>query len=170
MQKKKLLLSLLCGVALLGVLCTCVGVTYARFKTQKEGGLTFEAKPINQSGTVVISSAEGWVTTGEQASLRFTLSGTGGGVGRKATLCLTATETFGGGTVTLTVDGTEYVGAATVIAPEDLLYAQMGGGTLYRFYNRGEELVWPLSPNKSMELTVQGVAQTTLLRLIAEEK
>ncbi len=170
MQKNKLLLSLLCGFVLLGVLCTCVGVTYGRFKTQKEGGLTFEAKPISQSGTVVISSAEGWVTAGEQASLQFTLSGTGGGTGRKATLCLTATETFDGGAVTLTVDGTEYVGVATAIVPEDLLYAQMGGGTLYRFYNQGEELVWPLSANRDMKLTVQGVAQTALLRLIAEEK
>ena len=170
MQKKKLLLSLLCGVALLGVLCTCVGVTYARFKTQKEGGLTFEAKPINQSGTVVMSSAQGWVTVGGTATLQFTLSGTGSGSGRKATLRLTATEAFLGGTVTLTVDGATYTATAEEILPQDLLYAQMGGGTQYCFYKDEQELVWPLSANKDMTLRVQGVTQTALLRLVAQEK
>ncbi len=170
MQKKKIWIPLLCGFALLGVLCSCIGVTYARFITKKEGALTFEAKPINDSGTVVISSAQGWVTGDDAVSLQFTLSGTGGGAGRKAVLCLTATETFMGGTVTLTVDGTVYTGTPTQIAPGGLLYAQMGGGTLYRFYNQGEELVWALSANKNMTLTVQGVIETTLLRLMAEEK
>ncbi len=170
MQRKKVWLWALGALALFGVLAASVGVAYGRFQTKKEGQLAFEAKPISQSGTVVMSSDQGWVTVGGTATLQFTLSGTGGGSGRKATLRLTATEAFLGGTVTLTVDGTTYTATAEEILPQDLLYAQMGSGTQYCFYSDGQELVWPLSANKDMTLRVQGVTQTALLRLVAQEK
>ena len=162
-----------CVLALLSMVGICVGVTYARYRSTVSEALIFEAKLIDETGTVVITSAKGWEKTGDSVSLSFTLKGKNvNDPSKVAYLRLTATEKFpSSAEVTLKVGGVNYVGKPSVIKSGELLHAQMGSGTEYRFTDvSGNDLIWQLTSEKSMTLTVSGSSDIALLRLIAKEK
>ncbi len=162
-----------CVLALFGMLGACVGVTYARYKSTVSETLVFEAKLIDETGTVVITSAEGWQKTSSGAKLSFTLSGKNvSDPARFAYLRLTATEAFPStAEVTLSVGGVSYGGKPSPVKSGELLHAQMGSGTEYRFTDpSGNDRIWQLTASTKMTLTVSGASDTSLLRLIAKEK
>ena len=162
-----------CVLALLCMFGACVGITYARYRSTVSETLIFEAKLIDETGTVVITSAEGWQKTETGAKINFTLSGKNvSNPARLAYLRLTATEEFPAtAEITLTVGGVNYSGKATQITAGELLHGQMGSGTEYRFTDvSGNDLIWQLTKENSMTLTVRGASDVALLRLIAKEK
>lgn len=164
-----------CFICLFALLCTAlisVGISFARYKTSVGEVLIFETKAIEDSGKVYITSEDGWSTSNTALSLNFTLSGgKNADSKRMAYVRLTATEQFDpNATVTLTVDGTTYQAKPHTVSPGELLYSQMGKGTEFRFYNASEEVYWQLSANKNMKLSVQGVSDKSLVRLVAQEK
>ena len=161
---------LLCLLSLIGSLLLSVGVTTARYRTAVNGDLSFQAALSAESGSLSLVSPQGWVTTAQGASVTFAVSPIGEAAGRSAYVRLTATELAGDGvTVTLTADGKTYTATPRRVTAGDWLFAQMGGGTEYRFYNGKTELTWPLSAERSMTVSVSGVADVSLLRLTAAE-
>ncbi len=171
MQFKCKKISLICLLALLVVVIFSVGTAYARYKTSINQTIIFETKLIDDSGKIVISSADGWVEGNNNLTLDFDLSGGDAKSGRKAYLRLTATENLDtSATVTLKVDGVEYQGVPYSVENGELLHFQMGNGTEYRFMSENDEIYWKLSDKKSMKLTVSGKGNKSLLRLVAKEK
>ena len=161
---------LLCLLSLVGSLLLGVGVTYARYRTAVDGELAFLAQLSDETGSLSLDSAQGWVTTAQGASVTFSVSPIGEAAGRSAYVRLTATELAGDGvTVTLTVNGETYTATPRRVTAGDWLFAQMGSGTEYSFYKGGTELTWPLSAEQTMTMTVNGVADVSLLRLVATE-
>lgn len=167
------IIRLSCVLALICMLGICVGVTYARYSSTVSKELLFQAKLIDETGTVELTSANGWSETSNGLNVEFTLSGRNvTDASREAYVRLTATEGFDAdGDVTLNVAGAIYSGTAFAVGGGNLLHAQMGSGTEYRFYgSNGEELSWQLTKSTKMELIVKGESDKALLRLVAKEK
>ena len=161
---------LLCLLSLVGSLLLSVGVTTARYRTSVDGSLSFLAKTAEQTGSLSLVSPKGWVTTADGASVSFAVSPIGEAAGRTAYVRLTATELAGENvTVTLTADDKTYTATPRRVTEGDWLFAQMGGGTEYGFYDGKAEREWPLAADRQMTVSVSGVADASLLRLVAVE-
>ena len=158
---------MVCLLALVAILLAGVGVAYGRYLSTIRDSVTFQAQQSDPARAITIQS-DGWRTTANSAELAFSL--TSGAEGQKATLRLTATEGFDpeNATVTLTVDGTAYVGVAQSVGEGHPLFDKMGKGTEYRFYTADGECVWTVSA-AAYTLKVEGDAEASLLRLTATE-
>lgn len=162
-----------CVLALICMLGACVGVTYARYRSTVSEKLIFQAKLIDETGTLQLTSASGWTEISDGLKVDFTLAGRNvTDASREAYVRLTATEGFDpDADVTLSVAGALYEGSAATVSEGTLLHAQMGSGTEYRFYSGGEELSWPLTESTAMTLIVKnGGEEKSLLRIVAKEK
>ena len=161
---------LLCLLSLVGSLLLSVGVTTARYRTSVDGSLSFLAKTAEQTGSLSLVSPQGWTTTASGASVTFAVAPVKDAADRTAYVRLTATELAGENvTVTLIADGKTYTATPRRLTAGDWLFAQMGKGTEYRFYDGKTELEWPLSDERQMTMSVSGVADVSLLRLVAVE-
>ncbi len=172
MNSRKNIMYFICLCALLTTLLVCVGISYARYQTSISKTLTFETKGIDSLKKIYINSEDGWIASEDKLTLVFTLSGEDkDNSERKAYVRLTATEKFNpDAEVTLTVDGTVYKAKPRSNSLGELLYSQMGEGTEFRFYKDDKEVYWKLSENKTMQLSIKGVADEALVRLVAKEK
>jgi hypothetical protein len=158
---------LICLLALAVILVAGVGVTYGRYLSTVRDTVIFQAEQSDPARAITIQS-DGWRTTVSSAELSFSLKS--GAEGQKATLRLTATEGFDpdNATVTLTVDGTAYVGVPQSVEEGHPLFDKMGKGTEYRFYTAEGECEWAVS-SATYTLKVEGNAEASLLRLTATE-
>lgn len=166
------IIQLSCLALLLGLALISVGVTYARYTSTVQQELNFEVKTVGETGTFRLASTKGWQATADGMTLDFTIAPEGAAES-PVTVCLrlTATETLSDDvTVSLSADGKTYTATASAIRKEDVLYAQMGGGTLFSFADANGELGWLLTAEKTMRLTVQGASDEALLRLVVQEK
>lgn len=170
-MKKTHMIQVLCLTLLLCMVLVLGSVTYGRYQSTMEKPLTFQAKTLAQTGSYRITSDNGWQPSGEGMVLDFTLSGgENAEAGRAACLRLTATEGLNPKVeIHLTVDGKTYQATPHAIQEGGALYAQMGGGTKFRFADDSGELSWQLKEAKNMRLTVQGASDQALLRLIVGE-
>lgn len=172
MNSRKNIKYFICLCAVVCTLLVSVGISYARYQTSISKTLTFETKEIDSLGKIYITSEDGWIASGDKLNLEFTLSGEDKeNSERKAYVRLTATEKFNPeAVVTLTVDDTVYEAKPHSNSLGELLYSQMGKGTEFRFYKDDNEVYWDLSQNKTMQLSIEGVADEALVRLVAKEK
>ena len=163
---------IVCLFLLLGVLLSCVGLTYGRYSSSIREDLFFEASLLDPQRNIRLVSEQGWQITQERAVLQFRLYNEAKAADQHAYLRLTATEAFdaAAATVTLTVGDAVYTATAAAITPADSLYSKMGAGTEYRFYSDGQELVWPMNEERPLTLTVTGDSRPALLRLTAIEQ
>lgn len=158
---------LVCLITIAVLLLTGIGITYGRYLSSIEDTILFQAKQSDPARAITIQT-DGWRTTANSAELAFAL--TSGTEGQKAFLRLTATEGFDpqNATVTLTVDGTAYVGVPQSVEEGHPLFDKMGKGTEYRFYTANGEGAWTVSA-ATYTLKVEGNSEASLLRLTATE-
>lgn len=172
MAYRKRIIQSICLILLLSLATLCLSVTYGRYRSTIEQAVSFQAKTLEETGAFRITSAKGWQTSGNGMVLDFTLSG-GDASDPDCTACLRMTATEGldpDVVISLTVDGKTYEATAYAIKEGAALYNQMGSGTEFRFSDAQGELGWKLTAAKSMRLSVQGVSDTALLRLIVQEQ
>lgn len=172
MNSRKNIIYFICLCAIVCTLLVSVGISYARYQTSVSETLTFEAKDIDSLGGIYINSQDGWVASEDKLNLEFTLSGEKKEASnRQAYVRLTATEKFNpDAKITLTVDGVEYKAKPRTNTLGDLLFSQMGKGTEFRFYKEDKEVYWSLSDNKTMQLSIVGIKDEALVRLVAKVK
>ena len=159
---------LVCLLVIAALLLAGIGVAYGRYSSVIRDTVLFQADKSDPSRAIAIHADGGWRTTAQGVAITFTLKS--GAADQRATLRLTATEGFmpADATVTLTVNGADYVGVPETIDAGHPLYDKMGAGTEYRFYTADTECVWAVS-DTPYTLTVEGEADASLLRLTATE-
>jgi len=168
-SKKHIVLLVICFAVLIGALS--LGTSYARYVSEVSKSLVFEANTVVGSGSVTLTSQNGWVATPKGQKIEFTLSGENRQASAKRVgVRVSATELVNPDIVIkLTVGDTEYTATPSVIAKDSALYKKMGAGSLYRFKNGESELSFDLIEQKNMTVTVEGASDTALLRLCVDE-
>ena len=165
------IICMFCLIVLLGVATLCCGVTYARYSSSVQQSLNFQVKTVGETGAFRLSSAKGWQVSDGGMTLDFMIL-PDGAIESPCTVCLRLTATEGLNddvVIALTVDGKTYTATAETIQTDDPLYAQMGGGTQFRFIDTDGEVSWSLTAEKAMRLSVQGASDEALLRLVVGE-
>lgn len=159
---------LVCLLLLVVILPVSVGVAYGRYQSTINDTVTFQAQQSDPDRAIAIRT-NGWRTAADRAEISFLLHS--GAQDQKAILRLTATEGFDPqqATITLQVDGTAFVGVPQLVEEGHPLFDKMGKGTEYRFYTEDDECMWAVSETTTYTITVEGSAETSLLRLIASE-
>ena len=160
---------LVCLLLMIALALTSIGVTYGRYQSNIRNSVFFQAKSSDSGRRLSIDSDIGWVANDQYATVAFSLKS--GAEGQRALLRLTATEGVSPQdiTVVLTANGTDYTGVAQPIDEGHPLFSKMGRGVEYRFYNADKECEWMVNDALTYRLTVEGVADASLLRLTATE-
>ena len=169
MGKRHILMLVVCFTVLIGAIS--LGTSYARYVSEVSKELGFEANTITASGSVALTSQDGWVITQNGQKIDFTLSGEmRKDSPKRVCLRVSATELIDPRVVIkLTADGSVYTAKPAAIAKDSALYKKMGAGTLYKFFEGENELSFDLLQQKNMTVTVEGASDAALLTLCADE-
>ena len=186
-------LLLLASLLAIGSIAVCVGVSFARYRTEAGWEQQFE---VRQNGSVllgqmidgVFSDTEGtWVRSEGQLTLDFAVSnGTADAhsdMDQQVSLRVIASLSAGTqqtlSRLTLTVDGETYTATAEAIRRGSSLYRSFGDGWILRFLGEdGQELSWTLAGDAqnhiemrlSMDETLLEDTSLLQLQLLGEEK
>lgn len=148
-----------------------IGTSYARYVSEINKTLTFEADTLVNSGSVAFTSQNGWEAAENGQKINFTLSGENRHNSPKR-ICVRITATDGfdpNAVISLAVGETVYTAKPSSIVKDSALYKKMGAGTLFRFYDGESELSFDLAEQKDMTLSVGGASDTALVTLCIDE-
>ena len=147
-MKQRKLYMLLGTLLVIGCLVAAIGITFARYRTQWNGQMGFQAEQVGrlQLGTVsgdAFSTAEAaWIQTENGWQMTFAVAN---GTGTDDHIALTqqvqlqlvaslgAWSADSDETITLTVAGKTYTATATPIPQNSTLHTQFGDGWVFRF-------------------------------------
>lgn len=196
--KQNIRIALMAVLLLVFVCVGAVGVTYSRYQTSHSIDIPFEVKKVaNFSIKGLDTNEDGQVVETDTFSFKpqengaYTLSFRVGNNNSSSTehfrirvaatlgVAPAASENEEGAVISLivtTITGKKriFVGVPVEFEEDSTLYAEMGVGYEYCFYDKnGNELAWTLEGGKTSsydyELEIKNVSEPSLLELIVEE-